>query len=58
MIEVKEDEMIEYDDNHKVVYKGGYEKGCIRKGEGFVYSYENNSLKKISKCIDGQVSFV
>ena len=58
MIEVKGDEMIEYDENHKIVYKGGYEKGCIRKGEGFVYSYENNSLKRISKCIDGQVSFV
>ena len=55
---VNKQEMIEYDEQERMVYKGGYDKvSWEKKGQGFSYHYDNGKLNSISICENGNTCY-
>ena len=51
-------EMILYDEKHRIVYTGGYDDDYNKSGNGLIYEYEEDELKRVFVCKDGKKEFV
>ena len=54
LMSIKDDEMMIYDEEQTVVYKGGFGDGYVKKGRGWRYEYENRKLKRVFVCENGE----
>ena len=54
VMNIKDDEMLMYDDEKRVIYKGGFGDRFIKKGRGLRYEYEKGKIKRVFVCENGE----
>ena len=58
LMNIRDEEMILYDEKYRIVYKGGYDDDHNKSGDGLIYEYEEDDLKIVFACKDGKKEYL